>query len=100
MDNPLIQVIIPVYNTEKYLSKCIESVLRQSYQNIELILVNDASTDNSEEIILAYKKQHENIYYLKHEKNGGLFAARLTGIRHCLADRASLDPFTPPHIVY
>ena len=48
--NSLISVIVPVYNTEKYLRKCIESILSQSYKNIELLLINDGSTDSSAEI--------------------------------------------------
>ena len=47
IDQPLISVIVPVYNVEKYLSQCIESVINQTYSNVEIILINDGSTDNS-----------------------------------------------------
>lgn len=86
MDLPKISVIIPVYNTEKFLTKCIDSVLRQTYPNIEIVIVNDASPDGSEKIILDYQKKNSNIVYLKHEKNKGLFVARLTGIKACSGD--------------
>ena len=47
---PLVSVIVPVYNTEKYLDKCIDSICRQTYKNLEIILINDGSSDNSLEI--------------------------------------------------
>ena len=54
MSMPIISVIVPVYNVEKYLSKCLESILNQSFSQFELILVNDGSTDNSELIFNKY----------------------------------------------
>lgn len=54
--NPLISVVIPVYNGERYLREAIDSVLGQTYKYIEIIIVNDGSTDNSEEIIKSYKR--------------------------------------------
>ena len=54
----LISVIIPIYNTQKYLKKCIDSVESQSYNNIEIILVNDGSTDSSEKIIQPYLQKY------------------------------------------
>ena len=75
----LISVIIPIYNTQKYLKKCIDSVESQSYNNVEIILVNDGSTDSSEKIIQPYLQRYENIKYYKKE-NGGLSDARNFGI--------------------
>lgn len=86
MKLPLISVIIPVYNVDKYLSKCLDSVLKQTYPNIEIIIVNDGSTDKSEQIILEYEKNNKNITYLKHEQNKGLFQARITGMEACHGD--------------
>lgn len=77
----LISVIVPIYNVEKYLSKCIDSILNQTYKNIEVLLVNDGSTDNSEQICLEYAKKDNRIKYLK-KKNGGLSDARNYGIEH------------------
>ncbi|RXJ66839.1 hypothetical protein CRV08_12295 [Halarcobacter ebronensis] len=77
--NPLISVIIPVYNSEQYLPRAINSVLNSSLiDNIEIIVIDDASQGNCKEIIKQYSSQ--NIKYIRHEKNKGLFQARYTGI--------------------
>ena len=68
----LVSIVLPVYNGEKYLAQSIESVLDQTYKNLELIIVNDCSTDSSEEIILKYKSQDERIVYIKNEINSKL----------------------------
>lgn len=78
MDNYKLSVIIPVYNTEKYLSRAIDSVLKSTLGNIEIIVVDDCSKGNCKEIIDKY----ENIKYIRHKKNQGLFAARCTGIKN------------------
>lgn len=75
-----ISIIIPIYNVEKYLSRCIDSIENQTYKNIELILVNDGSTDKSEEIINKYIKKYDNIKYIKKE-NGGLSDSRNWGAK-------------------
>ena len=77
-----ISIIIPVYNTEKYLPKCLESVINQTYKNIEIIIVDDCSSGNCEEIVKSYQEQDDRIIYLKHHVNKGLYAARETGVRH------------------
>ena len=76
---PLISVIIPVYKTEQYLCRCFDSVLKQTYKNIEMIVVNDGSTDNSDAVIKRYMSRYDNIKYVYHEKNRGLFQARISG---------------------
>ena len=68
----LVSIVLPVYNGEKYLAQSIESVLNQTYKNFELIIVNDCSTDSSEEIILKYKKQDSRIVYIKNQVNSKL----------------------------
>ena len=75
----LISIIIPIYNTSKYLSKCIESAENQTYDNIEIILVNDGSTDDSPNICNHYKNKYKNIKVI-HKENGGLSDARNAGI--------------------
>ena len=57
-----ISVIVPVYNAEKYLVECLESLVKQTYQNFEIILVNDGSTDNSSKICEEYKKKYKITY--------------------------------------
>lgn len=76
---PLISVIVPVYNAEPYLSKCIESITNQSYKNLEIILVDDGSTDGSEKIC-DMLGQVDNRIKVIHKKNGGAVSARKTGI--------------------
>lgn len=73
-----LSVIIPVYNTEEYLQQSIESVIRQTYKNIEVILVNDGSTDGSGEICDRYAEAYGNIKVI-HQKNEGNVSARCHG---------------------
>lgn len=80
MKNDLISVVIPVYNTEKYLERCVDSVLNQSYQNLEIIFVNDSSTDNSMEIIEKYCNTDNRCKCINLEKNMGVGNARNIGI--------------------
>ena len=72
--NPLISVIIPVYNVEKYLSRCLNSVITQTYQNIEIILINDGSTDDSLKIAQKFQKNDARIK-VNPKKNHGLSGA-------------------------
>ena len=75
-----VSVIVPVYNTEKYLEKCLDSIVNQTFNNYEIIIINDGSPDNSETIIQEYlKKYPQKIKYYKKE-NGGLSEARNMGI--------------------
>lgn len=76
----LITVIIPVYNVEQYLKKCIESIIFQTYQNLEIILVNDGSTDASGKICDLYEKKDSRIQVI-HKENGGLSDARNAGLQ-------------------
>ena len=78
---PLLTVVIPVYNVEKYLKRCIESILIQEWKNYDILLVDDGSTDNSPQICEDYAKAYDFISVI-HKKNGGLSAARNTGISH------------------
>ena len=75
----LISVIIPVYNTEKYIEKCIDSVINQTYGNIEIIIIDDGSTDNSPNICDELSIKHNNIKVF-HKKNGGVSTARNYGL--------------------
>lgn len=77
MEKEKISVLVPVYNAEKYLKKCIESILNQTYKNIELIIVNDGSNDNSYNIIEEYKNKDNRIKAV-HTENKGVSHARNT----------------------
>lgn len=79
MNTPLISIIVPVYNMEKYLKRCVDSLLQQTYKNIEIILVDDGSPDNCGIICDDYANKHDNIKIL-HQKNQGLSAARNNGV--------------------
>lgn len=76
----LVSVIVPVYNVEQYLNKCISSICSQTYKNIEIILVNDGSTDNSGLICDEYAKKDRRIQVI-HNQNGGVSSARNSGLR-------------------
>lgn len=75
----LISVIIPVYNTEEYVTKCLDSVVQQTYENLEIIVIDDGSTDNSFEICKKYAEMDERIILIKQD-NQGLSATRNRGI--------------------
>ncbi len=76
-----VSVIIPVYNTEKYLKKCLDSIINQEYQVLEIIVINDGSTDNSKRIINNYMKKYNNIVYFE-KSNSGQASARNLGLQH------------------
>lgn len=75
----LISIIVPVYNVEKYLQKCVGSIINQTYQNIEIILIDDGSTDNSGKVCEELKDRDSRIRVI-HKENGGLSSARNKGI--------------------
>jgi len=77
--NDLISVIIPVYNVDKYLSRCIDSVINQTYKNLEIILIDDGSTDNSGKICDEYALKNNRIIVI-HKQNEGVSSARNTGL--------------------
>src|SRR5690625_3677419 len=79
MKKPLVTIIIPVYNVEKYIAECLNSVIRQTYSNIEVIIINDGSNDNSYEIIESYSKKYNNLKIIDQE-NKGQSVARNVGL--------------------
>ncbi len=76
-----VSVVIPVYNSERYLGRCLESVLGQSFRDIDIICVDDGSTDDSVAMIRAWMKDDGRIKLIRHEKNKGVGEARNTGIK-------------------
>lgn len=89
---PQVSVIVPVYNTSLYLEECLNSLCNQSLQDIEIICVDDCSTDNSFEILSQYAKQDKRIKIERHLHNRGIGGARNTGVRNSTAPLiASID---------
>ena len=82
---PKISVIVPVYNVEKYLHRCVDSLLNQTSPNIEIVLVNDGSTDNCAQICDEYTLKHANVI-VKHKENGGQSSARNVGLENATGD--------------
>lgn len=77
-----ISVIVPVYNVEKYLPRCLDSIIKQSYTDLEIILVDDGSSDNSGIICDEYAKMDTRIKVI-HQENGGVSSARNTALTAC-----------------
>lgn len=78
-NNPLVSIVVPVYNVEKYLVKCLDSLVNQTYKNTEIIIVNDGSTDGSLDIIQKYAQEDSRILIVN-KVNGGLASARNAGV--------------------
>ena len=85
MEKPLVSVIVPVYNVEEYLENCLNSIINQTYKNIEIILVDDGSTDNCGGICDEYSKKDNRIKVI-HKKNEGLSSARNAGLDNFKGD--------------
>lgn len=82
MNEPLVSIITPVYNAERFLSETIKSIRSQTYRNWELMLVDDCSNDNSASMIKEFQKYDDRIKYIKLEKNSGASVTRNTGIKN------------------
>ncbi len=92
MINPLLSIITPVYNVKTYIDRCIESILTQSYSHIELILIDDGSTDGSSAICDEWSKKDERIIVI-HKSNGGVSSARNAGLEVVKGDYLTfVDP--------
>lgn len=81
MKNELISVIVPIFNSEKYIDRCLESLLNQTYKNIEIILVDDGSIDDSVLICKKYANKYKNVILIELENNKGVSYARNVGIK-------------------
>lgn len=84
--NKKVSIIIPCYNTEKYVNRCIDSIINQTYKNLEIIIVNDCSPGKMKEILEKYKRKDKRIKVINHPNNKGLFQARLSGAKIATGD--------------
>ena len=85
MRKGVVSVVLPIYNVEKYLNRCIKSVINQSYKNLEIILVDDGSPDNCPTLCDEWAKKDNRIKVI-HKKNAGVSSARNTGITKSTGD--------------
>lgn len=103
MTQPKVSIIIPVYNTEKYLRECLDSVINQTLTDIEIICVNDGSTDGSGAILQEYAKKDTRIQLIEKQNNEGLLLARKSAVAQasgqyiCFLD--SDDRLSYPHSI-
>ncbi len=81
MQNRKVSVIVPIYNAQEHLKLCLDSILNQTYKNIELILVNDGSTDESLNIIKQYKEKYKGIINIINKENTGVSDTRNLGLK-------------------
>ena len=81
--NKLVSVNITTFNRAHLLPRCLDSILTQSYKNLEIIIVDDCSTDYTEEVVKKYQAKDSRIKYFKHEKNMGNAHARNTALKNC-----------------
>ena len=88
MNKPLISVIVPVYKVERYLDECVESIVNQTYHNLEIVLVDDGSPDNCPQMCDDWAKKDERIRVI-HKENGGVSSARNAGLDICTGDYIS-----------
>ena len=93
MSNPYISIVLPTYNVEKYISRCLHSCLSQSLNDFEIIVVDDCGSDNSIEIAVAYAEQDRRIRIIKNQNNMGTYHARRVGVENACGDYiVFLDP--------
>ena len=96
-----VSIIVPIYNVEKYLERCVNSIVRQTYNNLDIILVDDGSPDNSGTMCDNFKKFDKRITVI-HKENGGLSSARLVGVNHASGKYISFvdsDDYIEPDMI-
>jgi glycosyltransferase involved in cell wall biosynthesis len=102
IENPKISIIVPVYNSEKYLEACLDSIIKQTYSNFEIILVNDGSTDSSYNICSQFAEKYNNIVLINQE-NKGVAESRNVALENCTGEYVSFidsDDYVEPEFLY
>lgn len=102
LNNPLVSIIVPVYNVQNYIEQCLASLVQQSYENIEIILVNDGSTDNSLAICNTFGAKDSRIKIINQD-NAGVNQARINGFSQSTGDYIMFvdsDDYVSTDIVY
>lgn len=101
MKHPLISVIVPVYKVEPYLNKCVNSLLAQTYENLEIILVDDGSPDSCPQMCDEFARNNPNVSVI-HKENGGLSLARNLGVEKCMGEFVAFvdsDDYVEPRYI-
>ncbi|MGR9545899.1 glycosyltransferase family 2 protein [Priestia megaterium] len=101
MNGPLVSVIVPVYNVQEYIERCLLSILKQTYKNFEVIVINDGSTDCSLDIVERIAREDERIF-IYNKKNGGQATARNMGLRYMKGDYLIMvdsDDYIQEHLI-
>ena len=86
MSGPLVSIVVPVYNVESYIEECLQSVCSQTYENLEIICVDDVGNDRSMDVVRSFAVKDCRIKIIEHDKNKGLAEARNTGLEHVSGD--------------
>ena len=101
INSPKVSIIIPVYNVERYISECLESCIKQTLKDIEIIIVDDCGSDKSIDIVKEYAKKDSRIKIIKNNQNKGLFLARCEGLKSATGKyiiSLDSDDFKPSHL--
>lgn len=86
MSGPLVSIVVPVYNVESYIEECLQSVCSQTYENLEIICVDDVGNDRSMDVVRSFAVKDCRIKIIEHDNNKGLVEARNTGLEHVSGD--------------
>ena len=94
INNGKVSVIIPVWNAHDYIRRCVDSIVNQTYENLEILLVDDGSTDDSLQICREYEEKDARIRVF-HKENGGQGSARNLALDHCTGEYITMTGFSP-----
>ena len=103
MDKPSISIILPTFNRSDTINNAIDSILNQTFSNLEIIIVDDASTDNTYQVVATYQKKDSRIIYIQNKENFGCAKSRNIGLKHAQAETVAFmdddDQYTDKEIL-